>query len=297
MYFAEAVISQKNSTWRVIDVIKSSTDYLEEHKIENPRLNAEWLLCKILGESRINLYVRFDQPLTKKERGKYKEFIYRRVQREPLQYITEQSEFMSLSFRVNKNVLIPRPETEIMVEFIIKQYKGKKVRIFDIGGGSGAISVSLAHYLKDSKVLCADISEEALRIAEENAVKNSVNDRIDFKCIDIMTEDIKSCAGGLFDVVVSNPPYVSKEEWKKLAPEIVNHEPKNALVAEENGLAFYPAIVRQAKSILKKGGLIAVEVGYGQSDDVAQIFRSSGLKNLQILNDYNGIQRVVTGTY
>jgi len=293
----EVVISQKDNTWRVIDVLKSSTDYLKEQGIESPRLNAEWLLSKILGASRIDLYVRFDQPLTMKERNKYKELLYRRVNREPLQYITGQTEFMSLPFHVNKNVLIPRPETEILVEFIIRQYKDRKVKILDIGGGSGAISVSLAHYIKESEVVCVDISEEALKVAEENAAKNRVSGRISFKRIDVMAEDVKSYISDLFDVVVSNPPYVSKDELGCLAPEITKHEPVHALVAAENGLAFYPVIARQAKSVLKRSGTVAVEVGYGQAASVEEIFRSYGFSNLQTVDDYNKIPRVVAGTY
>jgi len=203
---------------------------------------------------------------------------------------------MSLPFAVNSDVLIPRPETEILVETVINSFKNSNnVRILDIGCGSGAIGVTLAYYIPGAQIVCTDVSEKALSVAMQNARENNVYKRILFLRDNIFISNAVSGLNEKFDAVVSNPPYVSEEEWNSLEPEVKDWEPKKALVAEDNGLKFYPEIAGNAAKILKTQGFLAVEVGMGQADEVKNIFFRAGFGNLQIIDDYNQIPRVITG--
>jgi len=295
LQYRENRITQTEKTWRLIDVLSSASEFLSDQGIENPRLEAERILGAVLDLERIDLYVKFDQPLDHEERQKYKGLLRRRAAREPLQYIIGTAEFMSLPFSVNRHVLIPRPETEILVESVIAQYRESSPDILDIGSGSGAVGVSLAYYISNARVTGIDISQEALEVSEKNACVNNVQGRTVFSKGDIFNLDAFNAAPGAFDAIVSNPPYVSNAEWPTLQREITEHEPRNALVADKEGLACYPYIVRYAAKKLKGGGMLAVEVGCGQADRVAELFRKHGFRGLSLHNDYNSIPRVVSG--
>lgn len=276
----------------VLESIKLSTEFLEKKGIESPRLNAEILLSEILNCKRLDLYLKFDQPLKELEISKYREWIKRRGLYEPIQYIIGKIEFFGLQFRVNSSVLIPRPETEILVEEVIKYSKSKNgLKILDIGTGSGIIAIAIAKQLEDSQITAIDISQEAINLAMENAVTNEVISKLKF-----LMSDIKDFENNeKFDVVVSNPPYISKEDFPSLQNEIKDYEPRIALTDSNDGLDFYKIISKRSKSLLKKDGRIYFEVGKGQADNVKRILIENDFICIRSINDYQQIERVVTG--
>ena len=301
----------------VLESLQLSTDFLEKKGIESPRLNAELLLSEILKCKRLDLYLKFDQPLKENEVGIYREWIARRGKFEPLQYIIGNVEFYGLPFKVTPNVLIPRPETEILVETVINMINKKssvipipihrernlkdfspalpdrndKINILDIGTGSGNISISLAKNLDNVEIIAIDISESALSIARENAVANGVEEKIQF-----ISADVKHyMCGNQFDVIVSNPPYVSNEEYPNLQNEILNYEPMIAVTDSNDGLDLYRTIAERAKILLKSNGKIFLEVGKDQSKYVVDILEKNDFVNIYFVKDYQQIDRVVVG--
>jgi release factor glutamine methyltransferase len=278
----------------VLESIKLSTEYLQNKEIESPRINAELLLASILKSKRLDLYLKFDQPLKEDEIKIYREYIRRRGKFEPLQYITGSVEFYGLEFKVNKSVLIPRQETEILVETIISCIKEKEdINILDIGTGSGNIAISLAKNLPGAKISAIDKSPEALDTAKENAKLNSVEEQIDFINENIMNENNYSAKR--YDVVVSNPPYVSIDEFPKLQPELKVYEPRIALTDEDDGFTFFKIISSKTKSILKEKGKLFFEVGKDQYKQVEEILRENNFQNITIKKDYLNIERVIFG--
>jgi len=281
-----------------MDVLKKATAFLGTKGIENPRLDAERLMGYVLGVSRIDLYLCFEQPLRQEERDVYKTLLRRRAAYEPLQYILGETEFMSLPFKVTPEVLIPRPETEILVERIVEEMKEQgKIRILDIGVGSGNIAISLAEYLTEANVVGVDATDEVLALAKENAERNKLKDRMRFIRADAREEGFCQAVDPPFDVVVSNPPYISLEEWETLPQEIREHEPKTALCDEVDGLSFFRLITRRGGELLESGGKIFFEVGDRQSGEVQTILRDAEYDNVTVFLDLNGIERVVTGRW
>ncbi len=277
----------------VLESINLSTEFLKKKGIESPRVNAELLLAKILNCKRLDLYLAFDRPLNEDETNLYREFIRRRSKYEPLQYITGSVEFYGLEFNVNPSVLIPRPETEIIVEKIIEENRDKtNLKILDVGTGSGIIAVCLAKYLPDSKVTAVDLSNDALTAAKNNAGLNAVEDKIKFYQTDIFKDEIPESE---LDIIVSNPPYISNEEFPALQPELRIFEPRAALTDESDGLSFYRAIAKIGKHKLKECGKIYFEVAQYQSDKVKSILEEAGFKNIKCQKDYLNIERVVYG--
>ncbi len=278
----------------VLESIKLTTEYLEKKGIESPRINAELLLAEILGCKRLDLYLMFDRPLKQEETDLYRSYLNRRSKNEPLQYIVGSVEFYGMEFTVNKNVLIPRQETEILVEAIIESTdKNEPVNILDIGAGSGNIAVVLAKYLTNAKVVSIDSSREAVETARANAEKNCVSDRVKFILNDITAG--QPVEENYFDVIVSNPPYISAEQYKNLQPELRIYEPKAALTDNSDGYTFYRVISEKAKSMLKEKGKIFYEVGEGQSNIVTDILKNNGFSGIKIIKDYLHIERVITG--
>ncbi len=288
----------KNSKWLLIDVLKEATRFLESNGITHARGNAEQLLSHVLKLDRIELYLKFEQPLSENERETYKQLLRRRAGQEPLQYLIGRTEFMSLPFRVKQGVLIPRPETEVLVEKTIEQIQNrfdqsKTVTCLDIGTGSGNIAVSLAHQLESIGIIAVDVDKEVLTVAEENAEMNGVGDRIEFVLLDIMDEKSVGQINRKFDIVVSNPPYVSEEEYKQLPEDVREHEPKIALDGGQDGLRFYRQMAKVLPELLEKEGLAFFEIGADQAGQVKTIFEGSFLKNIEIIKDLAGRDRVV----
>jgi release factor glutamine methyltransferase len=278
----------------VLEAIKLATDYFEKKQIESPRVNAEILLADILKCKRLDLYLKFDQPLKDYEVDKYREYIARRGKYEPVQYITGSAEFYGLNFSVDKSVLIPRPETEILVETIINQFKDKEtISILDIGTGSGNISISLAKFLAQSHVTSIDISPEAIEKAKYNSTLNGINGNIDFIAQDIFSENYSF--DKKFDLIVSNPPYISVEEYPVLQNEIVFFEPKIALTDEGDGLKYYKHISKIARDLLNENGKLFFEIGKGQSNDIRGIMEDNLFEEIEVVKDYQQIDRVISG--
>lgn len=275
----------------VLESIQLSTDYLEKKGIESPRINAEMLLAHILSCKRLDLYLAFDKPLKEHEIIQYREFLKRRGSFEPLQYITGSVEFYGLPFKVNKNVLIPRPETEILVETVINKLdKSAGYSFLDIGTGSGIIPITLSRYFPSSSFTAIDKSKPALEVAEENAKINSA-ENITFVHADIKTDTIAQ----QFDIIVSNPPYVSLSEYKTLQHEITRYEPAEAVTDNNEGYDFYKLIIEKSDFMLKENGQLYFEVGKGQSEAISSMMSDNNFSDIEVVNDYQNIGRVVYG--
>lgn len=274
-----------------------SADHLNQKGIENPRLNAEVLLAHVLKRKRIDLYLDFDRPLTPPEVEAYRTCLKRRLKHEPLQHITGVTEFMSLPFKVDRSVLVPRPETEILVEKVLdaaQQFSGvEPFRILDVGTGSGNIAISLAKNLSHAQITAIDISASALAVAAENAQLNQVESQIQFQVADCK----QFLPDKSFDILVSNPPYIRETEFKALPPEVKFYDPKQALLASENGLEYYRILAERVPLLLKKDRLIAVEIGYQQGKAVSSLFQTHHFQNIQTIPDLNQHDRVVLGIW
>lgn len=274
-------------------VLINAVDYLKKHNIPNSRLEAEVLLAHVLHIERIQLYVKYDLPLKKNELEKYRELIVKRAKRTPTAYLTGVKEFMSLDFTVNNKVLIPRPETEILVEKVIEYCQEQEMdspNIVDIGTGSGVIAVSLGYNIKNARVFGIDISSEALKIARRNISKFDLGDRVKVTRGNLLQPLIKLDKDNV-DIVISNPPYISSQKMKELMPE-VQREPELALAAGADGLKFYREIIPQSARVLKAGGILALEIGYAQGDAVKKLFDSSW-QNVRVEKDYSDHDRMV----
>ncbi len=280
--------------WRVVDIIKSSTDFLKKRGVPDARLDAETLLGDILNKNRLELYLYFDRPLAPKELDRYREYIRRRGTREPLQHILGEIGFMNLTLKVSPAALIPRSETEILVEKALALLQNTAPRILDIGTGSGCIAISLAQELEQAKVLGVDISPDALALAKENAANNAV--QVTFQTLDIL--QTLPNIDERFDLVVSNPPYIAPNEKNHLQQEVVEFDPHQALFDNADGLTFYHRFAEILPDLLIPGGHFFFEFGgTPQEKPVLNIFMEKGFQNLEIIQDYNGDPRVITGRY
>lgn len=276
-------------TWTVLRILEWTADYFRSQDIESGRLDAELLLAEVLDLDRVGLYLQYDRPLDKSEQVAYRALVKRRAAREPIAYILGKTEFWSLPMMVSAEVLIPRADTEILVEEALKRMDGA-CRLLDIGIGSGAISIALAHENKQAEVSGIDISPAAVALATANAVANGVAERTNFS-----VGDLADFSGGPFDLIVSNPPYIPQGDLAGLMPEVRDFEPATALDGGVDGLNAYRAILQQAPDQLNAGGWLLVEIGIGQAAELQQMFTEAGFVDIQIRDDYGGIPRVVTG--
>jgi release factor glutamine methyltransferase len=284
-------------TWQIGDLLKVSTDYLKDKGIENPRLNAEVLLAHQLGVERVSLYLNFDQPLTPWELSAYRSLIKRRTHHEPLQYITGTQEFWSLSFTVDRRVLIPRPDTEIVVEQAVSLAKGHlkvdvPIKIVDLGTGCGAIAIALASEIPDAVIMATDISGEALIVARCNAQRHGLSKRIRFREGDLW-EPLRPCPER-FDMIVSNPPYVSTQEYNDLPPEVRDYEPRQALAGGPEGMVYLEKIIREGYDFLNPGGWVILEMAPWQTQKALDISLQTGkYRQQERIKDYGQQYRVV----
>ncbi len=285
----------QNEIWTIGKILKWTEQYFASKGIESPRLDAEVLLSHVLKKERIYLYVHFDEPLEAPELASYKECIKKRLEHMPVAYITGIREFMGLDFHVTPSVLIPRPDTEILVQTAMDNLKkieatGRGLLFADIGTGSGAVCLSMLSYMPELQGVTVDISKEALEIARGNAESLGVSERIEF----LEGDMLEPLAGRSFDAIVSNPPYIPERDIEGLEPEVKCYEPMGALVAEDEGLFFYKKLMQDAPKLLKTGGFLALEAGIHEAGPIKEIGERSGdWENIEVIKDLAGIDRVV----
>jgi release factor glutamine methyltransferase len=275
----------------VLEIIKKTTDFLATKAVENPRLNAELLVGHALGLKRMQLYLQFERPLGESELEKIRPLVRRRGQREPLQYIVGETDFFGLKLKVDRRALIPRPETEYLVERIVGKVLSPPPRILDLGTGSGAIALALAKNFAEAKVVAVDRSTDALALAAENAALNRLESRVTW-----VNSDWFSALNPLegFDLIVANPPYLTPSETHEAEPEVQNHEPLEALTAgDEHGLADLSRIIADTPHYLNGGGLLALETGIAQHHALRDLAETAGLISIESLQDLTGRDRYI----
>jgi len=282
-----------NKIWTIIELINETTGYFKKKGIESARLEAELLLANCLGIERIQLYIAFERRVSEEELSRFRETVRRRTAGEPVAYLTGYREFWSLKIRVQKGVLIPRPETELLVEEAIKllRPRDQEMAILELGTGSGAIAVALAKEIKKSVIYAVDISAEALVVARTNIEEQGLQERIRLVCGDGLAPFRR---GPLFDLIISNPPYICSGEIATLAVEIKDHEPLQALDGGDDGLAFYRQWIPQMPYLLRAGGGVILEIGTEQAAAVSQLFRDAEeITDITIKKDYADHSRAV----
>lgn len=275
-------------TWTIGTLLQWTKQYFREKGVENPRLDADVLLSSLLGKDRVYLYVHFDQPMEQEELAAFREMVRRRAARVPVAYITGHREFMGLKFQVSPAVLIPRPDTEILVEAATQRLCGLQAGvILDVGTGSGAVLIGTLARVAGCRGVGVDISRQALAVAEANAARLLDPGQAEFVQSDLFPQ--QECR---FDAILSNPPYVTTAEMSDLAPE-VRQEPELALHGGADGLNFYRRLIAGGVRYLKPDGFMAFEVGAGQAREVSRLAALASWRTEQIIPDYAGIERVV----
>ncbi len=289
-------IQEKNT---IRNILRWAIDTLKNSNIESPNINAEVLLAHVLSCDRIELHTNPDKIINDGDINKYKTLINKRANHVPLQYITGHVEFMSLDFVVDEHTLIPRQDTEILVEAALNKIKNRipsneTMTIVDIGAGCGNIAISLATNLQNAQVYASDISRKALAVAGINVRRHRVVDRVHLLHGDLFKSFDGHLNRGNVDLIVSNPPYVREADWNKLEPEINEHEPREALVGGKDGLCFYKRIIREAPEWLRPEGFLILEVGETQAETITKLIETEGhYENIEITKDLQKIDRIV----
>lgn len=275
----------------VLEVLQSTTEYFKKHRIENPRLNAEHLLAHALGRTRMELYLEFERKLVEKELVSLRDLVKRRGQREPLQHLLGTVEFCGFVFAVDKRAMVPRPETEQLVELLQSRIQNQESRILDVGTGSGVIALSLAAKFPQAQVTAVDISEEALALARENAARLKVSDRVEF-----VKSNLFENLNERFDLVIANCPYISMKDRQSLAPEVL-HDPEIALFGGERGDELIRRLIEEATPHLRPNGLIALEHGLGQVEALSEVLKQKNFHDIEAKRDYSGTPRFLFARY
>ena len=275
---------------KLLDIIHWGENLLVSNGFKNVRQEIEWMLCDLLKIDRSDIYLKINRKISKKNFSKLKEWINQRLKNKPLQYITGKTEFYGHQISVSPDVLIPRPETERLVDIAIDTIKNlSKPKILEVGTGSGCISIALGSAKKDANILSLDVSDSALEIAKINTKKNNISN-IKFLKLDFL----ESIPKGQYDLIISNPPYISKNEMKEIMLDVKEFEPKIALTDNNDGLEFYRRFCNKAKKMINEKGALILEVGIGShSIRVREIFHSSGFNKIDLFSDYNGDPRVI----
>ena len=274
------------------EIIKFGSNLLKEKKISSFILDSEILLSKTLNKTRENILINLDQKINSKNISAFKEYLLRRSYNEPIAYIMGEKEFWSKKFYVNKGTLIPRPETELLVDKILKLYQGKKISILDIGTGSGCIIISILSSLKNSNGIGIDISKNAILTAKKNALKHKLTKRVKF-----LNKSLNNIFGKKFDLIVSNPPYIGSKDIKNLSDDIKRHEPRIALDGGNDGLDLIKKVIYKSKYILKTKGTLALEIGNEQFIKVSKILIDNNFRIKHIVKDYKTNVRCVFANY
>ncbi|MSN26581.1 MAG: peptide chain release factor N(5)-glutamine methyltransferase [Geobacter sp.] len=277
----------QQESWTTLKVLAWTREYLSGKGVENSRLESEWMLCSATGLDRVGLYMNYDRPLSDSELGVFRSMVSRRAKREPLQHILGSQEFCGFDFEVTSDVLIPRHDTEVLVDQAVI-LKPDAASVLDIGTGSGCVAVSLASRLPAASITATDISTSALVVANRNFAKYCLN--VEVLCGSLF----EPVAGRSFDLIVSNPPYIPTLEISSLEPEVRDYDPLGALDGGSDGLVFYRKIIPDALAHLNTGGWLLLEVGSGQANDVMQLFKdTNGYNQFLTANDPGGVERIV----
>jgi len=287
----------------VLDILQSTTAYFKKRRIENPRLNAEHLLAHSLGRKRLDVYLEFERDLAEPELAPLRELVRRRGQNEPLQHLLGTVEFCGNIFLCDKRALVPRPETEEFVEFLDPEIRGQppahsglrpggksEVRIIDVGTGSGVIALSLAAKFPETEIIATDISDDALLLARENAV------RLGIASVQFLKSNLLENIDRKFDLIVANLPYISRHDRGQLAPEVLR-DPEVALFAGEKGDEIIRQLIETAPPHLNAGGLLALEIGLGQELVLIDLLRDKNYGDIEAKNDYSGRTRFLFARY
>ncbi len=275
----------------IFKLINDGSKILEKRNISSHKLDSEILLSKALKKDRSRLLLNLNQFVQEKDIENFNALIRRRSQREPIAYILREKEFWSKNFYVCKDALIPRPETELLVENIVKQFKNKNISILDVGTGSGCILLSILSELKNSRGIGIDISQKAIKVAKNNQIKQNLSNRSQF-----LLRSIDRIYGYKFDLIVSNPPYITQKDYNNLDDDIKKFEPKIALDGGNDGLDVIKKVIYKSKSILKNNGTLAIEIGYGQYKKVSKILKEKKFKTKFLVRDYRENIRCILST-
>ena len=293
------MLENKYKFQTVGQALKNIRKIFKDKGIMNPDREAEILLSYFLEMSRSEIYLNSDRVLKDVEKAQLEKKIQKRIEKIPLQYINKHQEFMGMDFLVEKGVLIPRPETEILVEEVIRKLKNYKcsnsLRVADLGTGTGIIAVSIAKFIEDVIIYATDISKKSLQIALKNTQKHGCKDKIIFLQGDLFEPFMGKIKKNSLDGIISNPPYIDSHDFESLPPEIKDNEPKVALSGGIDGLDYYRKIIKKSPQYLKKNGFMALEVGFNQSKIVKELIikENNFNQNIEITKDYLGIERVV----
>ena len=275
----------------VLEVLQATTAYFKKHNVENPRLNAEHLLAHVLGRKRIELYLEFERVLTESALAPLRNLVKRRSEGEPLQHLLGTAEFCGLTFLCDKRAMVPRPETEELVEFLVSEIQDPKSKILDVGTGSGVIALSLAAKFPEAEIVAVDISDDALALARENAERLGLSEQVQFTKSSLF-ENLDE----RFDVIVANLPYISMQDRHLLSREVL-HDPAVALFGGERGDEFIRALIEKASSRLRPGGLLALEIGVGQSEALLELLAQKNYHDIESKTDYAGTPRFLFARY
>lgn len=277
----------------VLEVLSSTTGYFQKRHIDSPRLNAEHLLAHVMGRKRMELYLNFERQVRESELAPLRELVKRRGSGEPLQYLLGTVEFCGRSFRCDKRALVPRPETEQLVELLISHFKSEITysRIIDVGTGSGVIALTLAAEFPKAEIIGTDVSEDALILARENAERLGLADRVRL----LRSNLLENVQPG-FDLIVANLPYVSNEDRQNLSREVL-HDPEIALFAGARGDELVRQLIAQSLSWLRPGGMLAMEIGIGQSEALVAVLTEKNYRDISTEKDYSGVIRFLFAKY
>ena len=277
----------------VLEILQSTTGYFEKRHIDSPRLNAEHLLAHVMGWKRIDLYLEFERRLPESELTPLRELVKRRGSGEPLQHLLGTVEFCGRSYRCDKRALVPRPETEQLVELLISHFKSEiaSSRMIDVGTGSGVIALTLAAEFPKAEIVANDISEDALMLARENSERLGLADRVQF-----LQSNLLESVQPSFDLIVANLPYVSTEDRQNLSREVL-HDPEVALFAGERGDELVRQLIAQAPSWLRLGGILAMEIAIGQSEGLLAVLAEKNYRDIWTEKDYSGVVRFLFARY
>ncbi|MEA3476169.1 MAG: peptide chain release factor N(5)-glutamine methyltransferase [Candidatus Cloacimonadota bacterium] len=287
-------MKKNKEIWTVKDVLLWTSNYFKKNEIQSSQLNAEMIIARVLNCSRMELYLNYDKLLNPKEREEIRNLVKKRATHYPLQYLIGETEFYGYKFFVDEGVLIPRPETEILVDAVIsyiKQSNKNNWNVLDIGTGTGIIPISISKYFSNTqnKILftATDISKTALENAEKNIELHHIQN------IQLILSDTSKDLSGKFDIIISNPPYISEKQFQNLQKEVKNFEPKLALFGGEKGLTYYQKILQNAENFLNKNGKIFFEIGANQKEGMEKIIHEFNYKIIDIIKDYNDLYRVL----